>query len=159
MYGGDHLGPCVVTTSSVDQEVSDSDRVARYVLASELGGNSILLPECPVSVLHVHSKHRGVVTYLGERERNKICINRISYKHPTMKCIQSLSRIKTQALILTNYFMFTLICRCIIVFIWNYITFHTALSNISHTKIAMCIETKNKNEVNKCRKQATKQTQ
>lgn len=76
MNGGDHLIPGVVISTLVKHDVSVTDRVSHQVLPSELGGHSVLLPQREVLVLHIHSKHRRMVSHLtchmttarGERE-------------------------------------------------------------------------------------------
>ena len=51
-------------TIVAEEKVCDSDGVAGHIFPSELGSHSILLPEGPVLVLHMHRKHRRMVAHL-----------------------------------------------------------------------------------------------
>lgn len=61
MYGSVDFGPSVVALASVHHHVTTAERVDHKVLASEARGYGVLLPECPVSVLHMHCKHWRVM--------------------------------------------------------------------------------------------------
>ena len=58
----------VQCTCAMYDKVCDSNGITGNVFPSKLGGHCILLPEGPVLVLYVHSKHRRMMTHL-ERER------------------------------------------------------------------------------------------
>ena len=64
MDGGGDLGPGIVTPGLVNDDMAAAQRVAHQVLAPKLGGHCVLLPEAPLLMLHVHGKHRRVVTNL-----------------------------------------------------------------------------------------------
>lgn len=55
-------------TCAMNDKVCDSNGITGNVLPSKLGGHCILLPEGPVLVLHVHSKHRRMMTHLERGE-------------------------------------------------------------------------------------------
>ena len=70
--GGGDFGPGVIALALVHHQMTGAQRVDHEVLPTELGGHGVLLPERPVSVLHMHRKHGRVVAHLGQQETQHV---------------------------------------------------------------------------------------
>lgn len=56
--------PGVVTLAPMEDKVTATNRIAGDILAPEANGHGPLLPEDPLLVFHVVSKHWGMMAHL-----------------------------------------------------------------------------------------------
>ena len=64
MDGGGYLAPGIMALTAVEHQVTATNGIAHKVLATELGGNCVFLPQCPLLVFRMHRKHGRMVAYL-----------------------------------------------------------------------------------------------
>ena len=79
---GGHFGPSVMTLTTIYDHMAAAKGIADEILASKLRGYSILLPEDPVLVLHMHGKHWGMMAHLVSKciSVHMCVVNRRNYK-------------------------------------------------------------------------------